>query len=101
MTESVKALPWPRGSVAMPFQNYATFFEPEEIETLTAAYDLAWRRLHDASVVMNPEQASELKRRLSQVILASACAGERDAECLREIALRAVARPRRTKEPKH
>ena len=82
----------------MPFQNYATFFKPEEIKTLTVAYDLAWRRLRSASFVINPEQASEMKRRLAQVILASACAGERDTERLREIALRAVARS--TNEPK-
>jgi hypothetical protein len=39
------------------------------------------------------------KNKLAQIILASACTGERDMERLNEIALRAVTSSRRVKEP--
>lgn len=82
----------------MPFKTYEAFFPPDEVKALTAAYDAAWQHLYAPSVAMTPAQASELKARLAQVILASACTGERDTERLREIALRAISGSRLVRE---
>jgi hypothetical protein len=47
---------------------------------------------------MDTAEASDLKKRLAQVILASACTGERDAKRLEQIALRALSRRRSGKQ---
>lgn len=39
---------------------------------------------------MTAEEAGTIQTRLAQIILASACTGERDTERLKEIALRGV-----------
>ena len=74
----------------VPFRKYAAFFQPSELEALRAAYDEAWEQL--AARSMNAAEESDLKNRLAQVILASACTGNRDAKRLKEIALRAVSK---------
>jgi hypothetical protein len=51
-----------------------------------------------ATKPMNTAEASNLKNRLAQVILASACTGERDAKRLEQIALRALASGRSGKQ---
>jgi hypothetical protein len=83
----------------MTFQRHAAFFQPHELDALTAAYDSAWQHICDINLGMTATQASLLKKKLAQIILASACTGECDMERLREIALRGVAGTRLVKEP--
>ena len=82
----------------MTFQKYAAFFQPHELEALTAAYDAVWQHVGATNAIETTE-ASVLKNNLVQIILASACTGERDAERLKQIALRAVLSKQRIKEP--
>jgi hypothetical protein len=82
----------------MIFRKYAAFFQPHELDALTAAYDAAWQHMLDTSVI-DPAQASVLKKKLAQIILASACTGERDVERLKDIALLSVSGGRGAKEP--
>ena len=80
----------------MAFRKYAAFFQPHELATLNTAYNAAWERI--ATKPMDTAEASDLKKRLAQVILASACTGERDAKRLEQIALRALSRRRSGKQ---
>jgi hypothetical protein len=82
----------------MIFRKYAAFFQPHELNALTAAYDAACQHILETSE-LDPAQASVLKKKLAQVILASACTGERDVERLKDIALRSVSSSRGAKEP--
>jgi hypothetical protein len=86
----------------MTFQRYAAFFQPHELSALTAAYDAVWQQVR-ATRGIEAAETSKLEHNLAQIILASACTGERDAERLREIALRAVLGNRRGEgsEPAH
>ena len=73
----------------MPFREYSPFFEPDELRALTIAYDAAWLqfvgfRYHFRS------QAAVLKKNLAQIILASACNGERAIDRLKGVALKAL-----------
>jgi hypothetical protein len=81
----------------MPFQKYAAFFEPNELDILTAAYDAVWQQIWTTSA-MNETQAAVIKNNLAQIILASACTGERDIERLKEIAFLAVTSGRCARE---
>jgi hypothetical protein len=74
----------------MRLQDYSRFFRPEEFDALTAAYDAAWRDLWTDRLTLSADQVPVLKKNLAQIILASACNGKRDAEQLKEIALRGV-----------
>jgi hypothetical protein len=76
----------------MPFQQYAPFFRPEELATLTAAFNATWRELSAAGMdLSDDDKVSLLKRQLAQRILVSATAGGiRDAETLKEQALRSL-----------
>jgi hypothetical protein len=74
----------------MTFADYRSFFKPDELNALTAAYDSAWKHLCAAHSAMTPAQEADLKERLAKMILASACTGERDPERLTEIALRGL-----------
>ena len=76
----------------MPFQQYAAFFRPEELDTLTAAFNATWRELSAAGVdLSNDDKVSLLKRQLAQRILVSATAGGvRDVDTLKEQALRSL-----------
>ena len=47
----------------MPFQQYATHFGPEELKTLTAAFDASLLELRAAGVDMSTEQKLALVRR--------------------------------------
>ena len=80
----------------MIFEKYAAFFQPHELDALTAAYDAAWQQVQARKRIEDSE-AVVLKNNLAQIILASACTGERDAERLKQIALRAVLSKRRNK----
>jgi hypothetical protein len=80
----------------MIFEKHAAFFQPHELDALTAAYDAAWQQVQARKRIEDSE-AVVLKNNLAQIILASACTGERDAERLKQIALRAVLSKRRNK----
>ena len=82
----------------MIFKKYAAFFQPHELDALTAAYDATWQQVQ-ATKHIKATEASVLKNNLAQIILASACTGERDTERLKQIALRAVVSKRRNKKP--
>ena len=82
----------------MIFEKYAAFFAPHELDALTAAYDAAWQQVQTSMPIKDGE-ASALKNNLAQIILASACTGERDTERLKRIALRAVFSKRRNTQP--
>ena len=72
----------------MPFREYSSYFLSDELNAFTAAYEAAWQHLEAADIV--PGQAADLKKKLAQIILASACSGEREADRLKDIALRAL-----------
>jgi hypothetical protein len=74
----------------MHLRDYSSFFQPEEFDARTAAYDAAWQQLWAKRLTLPSEQVPVLKKNLSQIILASACNGKRDVEQLKEIALRGV-----------
>jgi len=74
----------------MRLRDYSSFFRPEEFDALMAAYDAAWRDLWTKRLTLPPDQVPVLRKNLTQIILASACTGKRDAEQLKEIALRGV-----------
>jgi hypothetical protein len=74
----------------MHLRDYSSFFQPEEFIALTAAYDAAWQHLWTKRLNLTADQVPVLKKNLAQIILASACNGNRDVEQLKEIALRGV-----------
>ena len=74
----------------MRLRDYSSFFPPEEFDALTAAYDAAWRDLWTRRLTLPPNQVATLKNNLAQMILASACNGNRDADQLKDIAMRGV-----------
>ena len=80
----------------MIFKKYAAFFQPHELDALTAAYVAVWQEVRASDV--RASEASVLKNNLAQIILASACTGERDTERLKQIALRAVLSKLRNKQ---
>jgi hypothetical protein len=81
----------------MIFKKYSAFFQPHELDALTAAYVAVWQEVRASDV--RASEASVLKNNLAQIILASACTGERDTERLKQIALRAVLSKLRNKQP--
>jgi len=74
----------------MRLQDYSSYFCPQEFESLTAAYDAAWQDLWTERLTLEADQVSVLKGKLAQIILASACNGNRDLEQLKETALRGI-----------
>lgn len=76
--------------MAMHLSDYSSFFEPEEFCTLTAAYEATWQHLATNKLALPDDQVLALKSNLAQIILASACNGNRDARALRDIALRGL-----------
>ena len=68
----------------MPFREYSPYFLSDELNAFTAAYEAAWQHLWATS--LTPDQAAALKKKLAQIILASACNGEREAERLKDTA---------------
>ena len=75
----------------MRLQDFAAFFRRDEFDAMTAAYDAAWQDVRSRKPALTHDQARNLKRELTQIILASACNGIRDVVRLKEIALRGVA----------
>lgn len=76
----------------MQLRDFAAFFQPEELTTLGAAYNAAWKDLRTTKLNLTAAQAVLLKRNLVQILLAAACNGTRDFDQLKEIALRGVSR---------
>lgn len=78
----------------MPFRQYVAFFGPEELDTLTAAFDATWQELSASGMDLSTEDKIALmKRKLAQRILVSATAGGvRDVDTLKEQALRSLGR---------
>ena len=77
----------------MRLQDYSSFFRPEEFEAMTGAYESAWRHLRTMRPTLTVKQVRVLQKNLAQIILASACNGNRDVVRLKEIALRGVSGP--------
>jgi hypothetical protein len=73
----------------MPFREYSSYFASDELDALIAAYEATWERLSATGI--SPDQAAVLQKKLGQIILASACKGERQVEQLKAIALKALA----------
>jgi hypothetical protein len=71
-------------------RDYSPFFQPEELDAMTAAYDAAWQHLRTNRPRLTAEQVQVLRKNLAQIILASACNGKRDVVRLKKIALRGV-----------
>ena len=93
MTESFKTPACPAlGISTMPFQQYAPFFEPEELDTLTAAFNATWEELRASGLDLSSDDKIVLvKRQLAQRILVSATAGGvRDLETLKKQAMRSL-----------
>jgi ABC-type amino acid transport substrate-binding protein len=76
----------------VPFQQYAPFFKPEELDALTAAFNATLQELRASGIDLRSEDKVALvKRKLAQRILVSATAGGvRDVETLKEQALRSL-----------
>jgi hypothetical protein len=75
-----------RNAEAMPFQEFTSFFGPDDLDAMIAAYNSVWFQL----LVMGMAVSPLVKKKLEQVILAAACAGSRDRKRLEDIALRAL-----------
>lgn len=76
----------------MPFQEFASFFGPDELDAMTAAYNSAWCQLWIAGVAVTAYPPAILKKKIAQVILAAACAGPREQKRLEQVAVRALSR---------
>ena len=76
----------------MPFREYAQFFGPEDLKTLTAAFDATWQELSASDPDLSTEaKIALMKKKLVHRILVSATAGGvRDMETLKEHALRSL-----------
>ena len=76
----------------MPFQQYAEFFSPEELKTLSAVFDATWKELSaDRPDLGTEEKVALMKKKLLHRILVSATAGGvKDSEKLKEQALRSL-----------
>lgn len=62
----------------MPFREYAAYFKPEELATLTAVFDAAYQDLSVTHTnLTNEEKMALLKKKLMQRILVSATCGWR------------------------
>lgn len=87
---TAKAIGRYAGVPVMRLQDYSSFFRPEEFDAMTTAYDAAWQHLQIQRPALAADQVRVLKNNLAQIILASACNGNRDVTRLKEIALRGV-----------
>ena len=93
MTESFRnSRPTSMWVSTVPFQQYAPFFKPEELDTLTAAFEATWQELSASGLDLSSEDnVALLKRKLAQRILVSATAGGvRDVETMKEQAMRSL-----------
>ena len=75
----------------MPLTPYLGSFDPEEIETLTTAFDAAWREIQPPAMGSSADAA---KDRVARLIVHRAQSGPFDKETLVNHALKAYALPR-------
>jgi hypothetical protein len=83
---------WPAGSVENRWtspQEFAGFFSPDDLDAMTVAYKAALSQLWIMGLAIKPHRVV-VKKKLAQIILASACRGERKPDRLKDIALRAL-----------
>ena len=76
----------------MPFREYAPFFKPEEIATLTTAFDAVWQELSANKSLDTERKIALMRKKLATRILVSATCGVRDVDLLKEQALRSLRR---------
>ena len=72
----------------MPFRKYSSYFLSDELHAFATAFEAAWQQLRASGTTR--DQDAVIKKNLTQIILASACKGEREIEQLKDIALRAL-----------
>lgn len=74
------------------FRHYAAFFRPEELDTLTAAFEATWQELSlSGADLSSEEKVASLKAKLAQRILVSATAGAvRDVDTIKKEAMRSL-----------
>jgi hypothetical protein len=77
---------WPMGQ-SKPFTRYIESFDPETLDKLGRAFDLAIANLHDSG---QPDSVRDL---IADRIILSARKGERDVHVLCRTALRGIALP--------
>jgi len=76
----------------MPFRDESVAgFGPDDLDTLTTAFNAAWQQLPTAGVKLDGEDRVRLlKKRLAQSILAAATPGRLNVENLTSIGIQAV-----------
>ena len=74
----------------MPFRDFASHFQPEQLDNLNIAFKAAWPQLLFEDIPKTPLELRQLKQKLAHHILASASTGVFDPEKLKEAALRAL-----------
>ena len=73
----------------MPFSHVSNSYQPEQLNKLTEAFDLAWPQITLAYGPATDLQLEQLRQRLGNFIVACACRGEFEPEKLAQTALRA------------
>ena len=73
----------------MPFSHVRNSYQPEQLNKLTEAFDLAWPQILLAYGTATEMQLGQLRQRLANFIVACACRGEFQPEKLVQTALRA------------
>jgi hypothetical protein len=71
----------------MPFRHVKDSYQPEQLNKLTAAFDLVWPRIMPANAAAT--ELDWLHERLANFIIACASQGQFEPEKLRQSALRA------------
>src|SRR5262245_23465385 len=75
----------------MPFRQFASSFQPHQLELLGGAFDSVWQQLSDIGAVPHQEElAAELRSRLALTIVIAARNGEWDPKRLSELALERI-----------
>ena len=72
----------------MPFSHVRNSYQPEQLNKVTEAFDLAWPQIMLADPATDL-QLEQLRQRLANFIVACACRGEFEPEKLAQTALRA------------
>ena len=71
----------------MPFSHVSNSYQPEQLNKLTEAFDLAWSQIMGAYGPATDFQLEQLRQRLANFIVACACRGEFEPEKLAQTAL--------------
>jgi hypothetical protein len=75
----------------MPFSHVRHSYQPEQLASLTEAFNLVWPEIMLANGAATNNQLDRLRKSVANFILTCACRGEFEPEKLKEIALRAFA----------